>query len=227
MANNFTLIVPVANNCDEYENSIPPVFKLSKEGISFCLKSILNLNLDLFDKIYFTILKSLDEKYSLSNLLTLQFNRIGLRNAQIIILEESTNSQPETVYETICRAKINGAIFIKDADCGFSAEIIRQNSVAIFPLEQLKWVNPQNKSYVTVDDMFYVTNIIEKKIISHFFSAGGYCFENAKEFCDYFKKYKKTHNIYISHLIYAMLLDKKIFRPIIVKDYIDYENKNT
>lgn len=40
----------------------------------------------------------------------------------------------------------------------FHAKLCRENSVAIYPLENLSWVNPQNKSYVAIDDMFYVTN---------------------------------------------------------------------
>ena len=227
MTNDFSLIVPIASDREEYQFQIPQVFQLSKDGLSYCVKSILNLDLTLFSAIYFTILESLEKKYSISDLLKLQFKRIGLKNAKIIILKKTTKSQPETVYETIRQAGIKGAIFIKDADCGFSAEISRQNSIAIYPLEQLKWVNPQNKSYVAVDDMFYVTNIIEKRIISHYFSAGGYCFEDSDVFCKFYKKYQDKNGLYLSHIIYAMLLEKIIFRPIITKDYIDYETTNT
>ena len=83
-------------------------------------------------------------------------------------------------------------------------------------------MDPQHKSYVAVDDMFYVTNIIEKRVVSRFFSAGGYCFEDAMDFCSYYEKLKDYAPLYLSHIIYAMLLDKKIFRPIQIDDYQDW-----
>ena len=114
-------------------------------------------------------------------------------------------------------------VFVKEADCYFTAdEILPQNSVAIYALENLPIVDPQHKSYVAVDDMFYVTNIIEKRVVSHFFSAGGYCFEDADEFCRYYSRLKEYSPLYLSHIIYMMLLDKKIFRPILVEDYQDW-----
>ena len=74
--------------------------------------------------------------------------------------------------------------------------------------------------------MFYVTNIIEKRVVSHFFSAGGYCFEDAQEFCSYYEKLKNHKSLYLSHVIYSMLLDKKIFRPILIDDYQDWSVTN-
>ena len=83
-------------------------------------------------------------------------------------------------------------------------------------VENLEWVNPQHKSYVQVDDMFYITNIIEKKIISHYFCAGGYCFEKVDDYCKYYESLQDNDDLYLSHIIYSMLLDKMIFRPILI-----------
>ena len=72
--------------------------------------------------------------------------------------------------------------------------------------------------------MFYVTNIIEKRIVSHFFSAGGYGFEDSELFCLYYEKLNnKGAQLYLSHIIYSMLLDNIIYRPIIVNNYVDFE----
>lgn len=220
----FSLIVPVASDKYEYENKIPDVFLFDKEGIPFCIKSILGLELNKFDCIYFTILKSHDEKYCLKELLKLQFTRLGIVNANVIVLDNPTKSQSETIYETIQKAKITGSIYIKDADCSFTGEVLPHNGVAIYPLEKLSMVNPQHKSYVTVDEMYYITNIIEKKIISHYFNAGGYIFEDVNLYCKYFEKYRHNDGLCLSHIIYSMLLDRQIFRPILVDNYIDFEN---
>lgn len=220
----FSLIVPIASYKSEYLNSLPPVFVKDEDGLMPCIKAVQGLDTTLFDHIYFTILRVLDNRHNLSALLQEQFYRIGLSRAEIIILEEPTVSQPDTIYQTIQQAHIEGAIFIKDADCSFTGEILTQNGVVIYPLESLHWVNPQNKSYVAVDDNFYVTNIIEKKIISHYFLAGGYCFEDADLFCQYYQRFSGQKGLYLSHIIYAMLLDKHIFRPVLAAEYTDFEN---
>lgn len=219
---NFSLIIPIAADKEEYHSEMPYVFSLNRKGISLCINAILGLDLKAFSNIYFTILKSHDKLYNIKEMLELQLRRLQI-NAKVVVLEKPTRSQAETIFKTIQLENITGSIFIKDADNYFSCEIIPQNGVTIYPLENLNMVNPQHKSYVAVDDMFYVTNIIEKKIISHYFNAGGICFENSVDFCNYYLKLSELNDFfYVSHIIYAMLLDKKIFRPIEVKDYKDW-----
>lgn len=221
----FSLIVPVAADKPAYEHEMPYVFGLNKVGIMHCVNSILGLNLRDFSNIYFTILLCHEEKYKLKELFQLQFTRLNLDKASVTILSEKTNSQAETVFMTIMQEKIIGSIYIKDADGFFSGEVKPINSISIYPLEELQFVNPQNKSYVAVDDMFYITNVIEKRVISHYFNAGGSCFEDVDDYVCYYKKIAKyASNIYISHIIYSMLLDKFIFRPLIVSEFQDFGN---
>lgn len=221
---NFNLIIPAAADKKEYNNKMPFIFNLNDEGIMLCIKAILGLELNKFSSIYFTILKSHSETYCLKEMFELQFKRLKLNKAKVVIIDKETNNQAETIYQTIQQEHITeGSIYIKDADCYFESEVIAQNGITIYPLESLNMVNPQNKSYIAVDDMYYVTNIIEKKIISHFFNAGGYCFEDVKEFCKYYLRLKDCSHLYLSHIIFTMLLDKHIFRPLAVKHYIDYE----
>ena len=221
----FNLIVPIASYKPEFLNTLPPVFQKDQDGLMPCIKAVQSMDYAIFDHIYFTILRPLDERYDLRERLQEQFYRIGLPRTEIVVMNEPTSSQPETIYQTIRQAHITGAIFIKDADCSFTGEVLPQNSVVIYPLESLPWVNPQNKSYVAVDDNFYVTNIIEKKIISHYFLSGGYCFEDAEVFCRYYQRFEEQKGLYLSHIIYAMLLDKHLFRPILATQYTDFEQE--
>ena len=219
----MTIIVPIAADKAEYDRKLPQPFRLDDEGTMFCVKAITGLPLDEVKDIYFVILRSHEQRFMLSEQLMMQFRRYNLTKAHVTILDESTNSQAETVARAIEVNGIQGTVFIKDADCYFTTdEILPQNGVAIYPLENLPVVDPQHKSYVAVDDMFYVTNIIEKRVVSHFFSAGGYCFEDAQEFCRYYERLKDYSPLYLSHIIYTMLLDKKIFRPIQIEDYQDW-----
>ncbi len=219
----LTLIVPIAADNADYTRKLPQPFKLDDEGTMYCVKAITGLPLNEISDIYFVILKGHDERFMLSEQLMMQFRRHKLANAHVTILDKPTSCQAETVARAVEMNDIKGCIFVKDADCYFTAdEILEQNGVSIYPLENLPIVDPQHKSYVAVDDMFYVTNIIEKRVVSHFFSAGGYCFESAQEFCCYYNQLKDYTPLYLSHIIYAMLLDKKIFRPIEIDDYEDW-----
>lgn len=165
----FSLIVPIAAYKEEYKSHIPDEFMLASDGLMMCIKAIMGIDLNKFDNIYFTILREHSKHYRLKELLELQFLRLGWKQVQVIELEHPTSSQPETVYETIETTGITGSFMVKDADCYIEGEILEQNSIAVYPLEKLSWVDPQHKSYVSVDDMNYVTNIIEKRIIATIF----------------------------------------------------------
>lgn len=217
----FSLIVPAA--ADTTDDTLPYVFNLNNKGIMLCVDAIRGLNLDIFDDIYFTILRKHVEKFSVDEMLKLQFRHLSLKNVHIVVLDEPTISQTETLHQTIKQVGINGGIFIKDADGYYEADIKQENSVAVFPLEQMDIVDPQHKSYVSVDDMYYITNMIEKRVISHHFNAGGSCFVDTALFCSYYEKLKTlSEKVYVSHIVYQMLLDRYQFRPIEVHNYADW-----
>lgn len=221
--NQFSLIVPAA--ADTEDDTLPYVFNLNEKGIMFCIDAIHGLNTSSFDRIYYTVLRKHVERFCIDEMMKLQFKRLGLDNVSVVVLDEPTVSQTETLYQTIKKAKIEGAIFIKDADGYYKAEVNRANGIALFPLEQMDIVNPKNKSYVSVDDMYYITNVIEKKVIGHYFNAGGSCFEDASLFCEYYEQLKaKFPKVYVSHIIYQMLLDRYQFRPIEVEQFKDWGN---
>lgn len=217
------LIVPIAADKPEYESHIPYVFRMDDSGTMYCLKAILGLELSAFENVYITILKKHDMKYGIAGMLHLQIERLQLKNVHICILETTTSNQAETIYQTIKQEGIKGAIYIKDSDGYFKSEVIVQNGVAVCPIEKLKVLKPQNKSYVDVDNMYYITNIIEKRVVGHMINVGGYCFEDVDVYCRYFERLmKKNEKLYLSHIIYAMLLDGLVFRPTVVEDYNEF-----
>ena len=218
---NFSLIVPAAAHKEDYSRRMPRVFRLNAKGIPLCVEAVMGLDLQQFSDIYFTILRLHDELYGIAAMLRIQLDRVGLQRVRIVILDKPTSSQAATICQTIEKESITGTIFVKDADSYFRADILPQNGIAVFPLERLEQVNPQHKSYVAVDDMRFVTNTIEKRVIDHFFNAGGYCFEDAQNFISYCQRYADMQGLYLSHIVYAMLLDRHIFRPFMADDYKD------
>lgn len=217
-----SLIIPVAADKPDYMKRLPNMFSLNEEGICLCVEAAQSMDLKQFDTVYFTILKQHDDQYGISDMLKMQFRRLGLNNAKIVILDRPTTSQAETIHETINKEYIVGSICVKDADCSFKADLNCQG-VVVYPLEKLTMVNPQHKSYVAVDEMNYITNIIEKRVVDHYFNAGGYWFDEAIVFDEYYERLADQPGLYLSHIIYAMLLDGYIFRPAIAEEYKDFE----
>ena len=222
----YSLLVPVAADKPEYANGLPYVFGLDKDGVIICIKSIMGLDLKQFDNVYFTVLRKHDEQFFIVDSLELQFKRLGVENAKVVVLDKPTYDQAETIYQTIQREKIEGGIFIKDADCYFKTEFNDANGIAIFPIEDLEILSPKDKSYVAVDDMYYITNIIEKAVVGHYISAGGYAIKNVDTFNTYYNRLRRYGKLYLSHIIYAMLLDKRTFRPMMVEEYKDWGTRN-
>lgn len=218
-----TIIVPIAADKPEYETVMPHVFRMTDSGIMLCIAGILGLELDSIDKIIFTILKKHSLHYKLREMMEVQLLRLGLdQKAEVLELEEPTHSQPDTIYATIQKKSIKGAILVKDADCYFETELVPENSVFTYPLDSMSKVNPQCKSYVLTDDQFYITNIIERRIIGRDFCAGGYYFEDVEDFIRYFDQNRCYTPLYMSHIIYGALLDGQSFRPVKVKQYKDW-----
>jgi hypothetical protein len=219
----FSLIVPIASDKQEYADKIPYVFDSQIENLSIATKAISGLDLSKFDAIYFTILEKHRQLFKVDKIILDDCDKIGIAaKTKICVLERPTANQPETIYETIKREAIIGSIMIKDADNFFRSEVIPGNYVTVFPLDALTWVNPQDKCYVQINDTHYLTNIIEKKIISRYFCTGGYFFENTQLYCEYFQKIAKYKNIHLSNIIYLMLLEEIDFKVIHVKEYLDW-----
>lgn len=218
-----SIIIPIAADKPEYETIMPHVFRMNNNGIMLCIAGIMGLELESFDKIYFTILKKHSEHFRLREMMEVQQQRLGLdKKAVVVELEEPTASQPDTIYTTIQKMNITGSILVKDADCYFEGEQNPGNSIFTYPLDSMSQVNPQGKSYVQTDDMCYITNIIERRIIGRDFCAGGYYFEDTNAFLKYYNDNKQYVPLYMSHVIYSALLDGLSFRPVKVKTYKDW-----
>ena len=217
------------------KDTVPLEFQYDNNtGQINCIKALEGINLSMFTKIYFIMLYEHELKYHVAEKITIarKFNK-KLLNTEVIFkfLDIPTSSQAETIYNTIVEYNITGPIFIKDADNTCTCnETIKGNTVLVYPLENTPIVDPQHKSYVNIDDQNFVVNIIEKKVVSNLFNCGGYSFTNAELFKTAYEallKYEDVINhMYISHIIYWLILNKKIkFRPIEATYYEDFELK--
>lgn len=224
------LIVPMVRKCT---NKMPLEFQYNDNGVMKCIDALSEMSLLTFDNIYFSLSLETDLCWDLQDKLTVAIERLR-RDCRIrpdtkvyCVVLKPTSSQAETIYETIKSYKIKGSIFIKDADnkCNIKTTPT-DNSVCLFSLEYCDIVDPKHKSYVTIDDNMFVTNIIEKRVVSNYFNCGGYSFQNVDDFVEgykFCKQFEKNEHMHISHIIYYLILFKKmIFKPIMADSYTDF-----
>jgi len=67
-----------------------------------------------------------------------------------------------------------------------------------------------------------VLTIVEKNVISSDFCCGLYSFKDAREFVETYKSIKMEGEIYVSHVIYKMLLNGIRFHNRSVSGYVDW-----
>jgi hypothetical protein len=223
------LIIPMAGKSTRFPNMRPKwILTDPMSGNLMCVESIKGINLDYFDNIYFTFLKTHNDEYNVSDglLRCLKKNNLD-KKSKFIILEESTSSQSETVYETIKRENISGFIFIKDSDGYFEIEIkSTDNKIVYYDLNKTDEIIARNKSYIQMENNKIITNIVEKKVISPNYCVGGYGFNSSEEFVKFYKKtIKYSGECFISNVIFEMILQGLIFFGEESNNFIDWGTK--
>jgi hypothetical protein len=217
------LIVPIAGKSSRFPGLRPKWMLTHPSGNLMVIESILGLNLTFFDKIYFVFLREHEEQFKfLKSLKKDVFEYDWGYKVHFVQLISETRNQPETVFMAIKQEKIQGSVFIKDSDNQFSAQVTSGNSICVHDLNHCKSINPSNKSYVKLSDENLVVNIVEKKVISSLFCVGGYGFESTVIFQKTYEKLKDNEGLYISDLIFQIIVDGGHFYALHVNNYADW-----
>ena len=222
-------MIPMAGKSSRFPKGKPKwMMTHPGSGRFMAIESIVGINLDFFDSIVFVCLKSHEKEFGFLDGFYEELEEIGLNNkSKIVMLEKQTSCQSETVVRAIEQIGIEGFLFIKDSDSFYRIDVSSEaNQVAYFQLEESHNINPGSKSYLQIDSNGILTNIAEKKIISSMFSVGGYGFESSADFCKVFDKISQTNNenneIYVSHVIFDMILSGAVFVGAKVNNYEDW-----
>lgn len=219
----MNLIVPMAGRSTRFPNMRPKWMLTHPSGRFMAIEAIRGLNLDDFDRICFTCLQEHEEKHAFRKGFEEELEELGLLDrTEIILLPEPTVDQPETVLQTIVRAEVEGPIFIKDSDNYFQVSVSPGNGICYHDLNESGLIKPKNKSYITTDSNGFISNVIEKKVISPWFCVGGYGFESAALFVQCLRELPFCTDRYISHVIYHGILQGVKYTGQKVSGYADW-----
>ncbi|SRR5581483_70778 len=219
----MNLIIPAAGQSSRFPKMRPKWMLTHPNGNLMLAEAIRGLEFSSLKKIYLVVLAAHLKEFQCLRGIKKQFRQIGLLDKLVVVaLDQPTQSQPETVARAIEKQKIKGPICIKDSDNFFRMKVPANNFISVVDLNQVGFVNPGNKSYADVNENHFVTNIVEKRVISNFFCSGAYGFDDAQEYLNYFKRLSNLKGLYISHIIYQMLLDNKAFSAVVCSHYSDW-----
>lgn len=172
------------------------------------------------EDIHFIILKEHKDKYDASEAIYKAFK--DRDNIFVHVLPKVTSGPAETVY-TVTKHLKDQPILIRDCDSFFDVPLKKTNHVCLADLRDNKSItNVAAKSYAVLNDQDFITNIVEKTVVSNYICVGGYGFESSDQFNSVFERQSKQFKgeIFISHIIKDMLHDNT-FEAEIVQNYID------
>jgi len=191
-------------------------------GNLMLVESIKGINLSKIDSITVIGIQEHQDKYNIIKMVQKQFKKLNLHNKLQTVIIKNTKSQPHTVYQGIKSLNLKGPILIKDSDNYFEYDPKPGNRVCFANLSNVTIKKAGNKSYVLLTEANSVVNIVEKRIISDTFCVGGYSFKDASQFIKCFDNIGNKDSLYISHVIYQMILDGISFSGDEVKNFLDW-----
>lgn len=218
------VIVPCGGRSSRYPN-MPPKWMLPSHDRRPMLSLAVSGLAVSHEDLVVTILREHEQQYKVRQGLEAVFGY----PVRVVVLDEPTQSQPETVARTLEALALDEPILIKDSDNLFQLDDIEQeyNYVCVDSLNNFDSINPRNKSYLTVDHQDIITNIREKVVISDLFSVGGYYFAQSQQFLDYFNRLYDDaaswqKEFYVSDIIGAMILEGIPFKARTINAYQDW-----
>lgn len=214
------LIIPVAGKSSRFPNMRPKWLLTMANGDLMLEWSIKKLDLNEFEEIVIICLAEHLERF-VSKQKLMEIMRVHHHNIRVIELDKATASQSETIFCGLTKGDVKGPILIKDCDNQFGISFKGQNMVAVGDLNSAGKINAGNKSYVEVDGIGEIKNIIEKYVVSNYFCAGAYGFESSDDFISTYSQISQANELYVSHIIYHLLMNNVSFKAIDVSDYID------
>lgn len=240
---NRVLIVPCAGASSRFPG-LPPKYILKyPDGKYLIQKALEKLSSDDFSHVIFTILKEHVQKYHADKILSELFP-----NAEIVVLDEKTSCQSETVACTLLKAKkFDTPFVVKDCDSAFWTSIAKTT----YPVYSDNFIGvldilSENYRDMTLGDIAAkslvfanndkVTRIAEKELFkteefSKFISVGFYGFRSPDVFMKYFKClmpiYKESETeLFLSGIYNEMIRNDEFVGTNHVLEYEDFGTLN-
>lgn len=198
-----TLIVPMCGKSTRFPGMKPKWLLTHPCGLPMWQVAISDM-MHHFDRVILVVLNE--------HLLKYEPNLHTDPKIEVCVINEQTINQPETVAKCIEYMGVKGSFVVKDADNYFRVlQMPDNNFVGYCDITNTK--NPAGKSYLTRTIYGDLLNIVEKQVVSQEFCVGLYGFADADAFLKTFSLYQDEPDLYLSHIIYSMLIKQTDHPP--------------
>lgn len=224
--NKITLIVPAAGKSSRYPGMRPKWMLTHPEGDMMIEKVLKSFEYEKYKSTYITILREHCLEFEADIVLSQAFGS----TVNLVILDKSTESCPETIYSTIKSEEIEGRIIIKDTDCLVETSSIPDEDFVVgMTIDENSQVDRiQNKSFIVKNDDNIIFDLVEKSIVSNTVCLGVYCLSSSA-FIDAYDEIMNSNlmfrkkELYVSHVISHLILNKKhLFNFVPAGRYLDW-----
>jgi hypothetical protein len=219
----MNIILPVAGKSSRFPNVRPKWLLTNPNGNFMIVDSILGMGLTTIESLNLIYLKEHEEKFNFKKGLLENLKKYNLDSlVNFIELENETQHQVETIELGLKVINKDISFIIKDCDNSFKVNLtsLDNNFVSYCNLSNLKGSDVASKSYLQLDNMGIIANIVEKKVISDKFCCGGYYFKSSNEFLEYSNI--DSSNNFVSDVVFNMILNGKTFVGMECSDYEDW-----
>lgn len=223
-----TLIVLCAD--ERIVDGRPLFLNKHPDGKLIAEKVIEGIYAETYDRIIYTIMKSVDDKYDAKQII---MSVVGDRYpVEVVMLQEKTNGPADTVYETIIAANITGSFVVRDSLNSINiTSQIEGNFLAGLDLTKTERdvFNVKSKSFIIFNEQRQVLDVIEKKFRSDVISVGLYGFKKVEDFLFAYERLNDDSyvikKLYLSNIIsYLIGYKKRIFKCVEVSNHEDWGN---
>jgi hypothetical protein len=214
------LVIPAAGRSSRYPGSRPKWLLTHPHGRLMIEEVVAGLNMDDYDEAHIVILKEHCEKHSADTKLLQIFGDIF----NITILNEPTDSAPETVVKCIETNNLEGIIIVKDCDGLVSFNMPTTNEFVVgLDIHTQNIKNITAKSFIQYDENNIIKNIVEKRVVSDLICLGVYAIPSHL----LLKAYNSlssiaTSELYFSHLISFLISSGETFSLVLADAFFDW-----
>lgn len=220
---NITLIIPCAAPLRRGSERRPKWLLTTPEGQLLVAKAASSVPGSRIARTIVVFLREVEERYGA----TASLHRAFDAPVECLILDDATSGPAATVREAIIRAQVTGPICIKDSDSVFTLPdgVPDGSFLAVADLRAMPSVSePGRKSYVRLNEQGLVADIVEKSVVSNFFSVGLYGFASSTLFCEAHDSLMRLAGGpagFVSHVIKSAMVGGHVFQPLAVADLVD------
>jgi len=222
------VIIPAAGKSSRYNGDKPKWLRTHPDG-----RLMIQHSFDTFNEIdcdrYLITTSELNDNFNVQSIL-----KDAEPNLNLLIINKQTNSSVDTILEglkLIGDVSFDRPVFIKDTDNYVKLDwgsIDMETSFTVgYDLKNGDVDNVTNKSYIIYNDMGYVTDFVEKQVVSDTIGVGTHHIRSLNEFMSAAIELTSIRDnysteIYMSHLISLSIYKGIQYKIVHTSEYEDY-----